>query len=292
MLDDETLGCCPIGPRLLAYGLIHIADDDGRFRASPTFLKARVFAYNDDLDQAEVSEWLNHLAAVGFVELYRDTEQSYGWMPRWRKHQKIDRPSPSLLPAPEACEPIAAVIIPGAFADRSTSPREDSSNIATYTDTLGISHQQRDSGEFDERSTRPREDSPPEGKGQKGKGEEGSTTAAAVGTQHLPSVVQHVLNVLDTHPSWMVDDIRTRGQVENSLAAGGQEIAVEVAHEAVAWRWADCKLDDPGAAFRVVLRQHRDGARRKAEGGRPTREHPAERAIRELDALIPDVEAA
>jgi hypothetical protein len=183
MLDDETLGCCPIGPRLLAYGLIHIADDDGRFRASPTFLKARVFAYNDDLSPAEVAEWLNHLAGVGFIVLYRDSEQSYGVMPKWRKHQRIDKPSPSLLPDPGECEAISAVLIPGAFGEHSTNPREPSPNppgtvasVPTYSHVLATPHQQRDSGQFDERSANALrvlgEPSPPEGKGMEGNGRE------------------------------------------------------------------------------------------------------------------------
>lgn len=101
---SESLGALDIGPRLLAVLLISIADDQGRFRAAPAHLASVLFTYSRDRSPRQVddvSSWLDELSASGFLALYEVSGSLYGWIPKYRKHQKIDKPSPSLLPAPD-----------------------------------------------------------------------------------------------------------------------------------------------------------------------------------------------
>lgn len=94
--------------RLLALGLISYADDDGRFLASLTAINGYVFP-NDDLPNARIKRWLNELIDVGFVHLYTPDGVQYGVMPTWHAHQKINRYTPSILPAPDIeCAPRTA----------------------------------------------------------------------------------------------------------------------------------------------------------------------------------------
>jgi hypothetical protein len=91
--------------RLLALGLVSMADDDGRFLAATTAINGYVFP-NDDLPNGKVSKWIEELAASGFIHLYTVCGVRYGVMPTWHLHQKINRHTPSILPPPDIdCAP-------------------------------------------------------------------------------------------------------------------------------------------------------------------------------------------
>ncbi len=95
--DDEVLASLPLGTRLLYIGLWNHADDEGRMRANPAFVRSKVFPYNADLD---VGQMLTELAATGHVTLYQVDGQAYLHICNLTRHQRIDKPSPSALPAP------------------------------------------------------------------------------------------------------------------------------------------------------------------------------------------------
>jgi hypothetical protein len=98
--DDEALGRTPVGSRLLFLGMISLADDEGRLRSSPHLLRARLFAYNDDLDLEQVTGWLNALALAGVIDLYVFEGQTFAHICNWERHQRVDKPRPSSLPGP------------------------------------------------------------------------------------------------------------------------------------------------------------------------------------------------
>lgn len=75
-----------------------IADDAGRARASPPELAARLYARDSDAPMF-LPAWLDELEREGCIERYTVDEIEYLRIVRWRKHQKIDRPTPSRLPA-------------------------------------------------------------------------------------------------------------------------------------------------------------------------------------------------
>jgi hypothetical protein len=92
--------------RLMFILLWLIADDAGRTYASPPVLAARLYAQDSDAPMF-VPAWLDELEREGCIERYLVDEVEYLRIVRWRKHQKIDRPTPSRLPAAPS-EPRAA----------------------------------------------------------------------------------------------------------------------------------------------------------------------------------------
>lgn len=86
--------------RLLALGLISFSDDEGRFLASITAISGYVFPH-DDLPPRLVRRWLEEVEQSGMIRLYTVHRREYGYFPNWR-HQRINRPSPSLIPPPDS----------------------------------------------------------------------------------------------------------------------------------------------------------------------------------------------
>ena len=92
---DEEIGAWSIEARLFYIGLWSFADDEGRLRAHPKLLKSQIFPYDEKINieklKAEVSKK---------VLWYKVDGQEYGYIKNFLKHQRIDRPSKSQLPAP------------------------------------------------------------------------------------------------------------------------------------------------------------------------------------------------
>lgn len=85
--------------RLLLVGLISLADDDGRFIATPQAILGHVFPH-DDIPTTKFKAWLAEIAATPTLVLYAVEGRQYGVLPNYRKHQRISHPQPSPLPAP------------------------------------------------------------------------------------------------------------------------------------------------------------------------------------------------
>lgn len=97
--------------RLLFIQLWTVADDSGRARAAPAELAATLYPADADAPGL-LPDWLDELEREGCIERYAVDGVDYLRVASWRKHQKIDRPTPSRLP-PAPREPLA-------------SPREES----------------------------------------------------------------------------------------------------------------------------------------------------------------------
>lgn len=121
--QSESLGRVSRDARLLFILLWTHADDAGRFRANPRLLACELFPYDDDA-LSELRGWLEELEREGCVQLYRVGGDSYGCIPKWKEHQKIDHPSPSRLPPP-----------PEGPREPSPKPREP---LASPRETLGL----------------------------------------------------------------------------------------------------------------------------------------------------------
>ena len=95
--SDEKVSLLTREERLLYIGLISMADDEGRFPASPTAIAGYAFPF-DELPNNRVRKWRDKLAEVALIEIYEAGGLEYGVIPKFRKHQRINRPSPSQLP--------------------------------------------------------------------------------------------------------------------------------------------------------------------------------------------------
>lgn len=95
--QDELVGSLPRDARLLFIGLWSIADDAGRFRANPKFIRAQLFPYDTDVD---VEACLRCLEGAGRIQRYESDGQAFGWVRHFNDHQRIEKPKASTLPAP------------------------------------------------------------------------------------------------------------------------------------------------------------------------------------------------
>jgi hypothetical protein len=85
--------------RLLAVGLISLADDDGRFIATHTSIAGYVYPH-EEIPPAKLRRWMDEIIRHGTAELYEVGGRKYGWLPKFRRHQSINRPQVSALPPP------------------------------------------------------------------------------------------------------------------------------------------------------------------------------------------------
>jgi hypothetical protein len=84
--------------RLLFIQLWLAADDAGRLRAAPVGLADLLYPDDDDAPML-LPSWLDELERQGCLERYTVDDVDYLRVACWRKYQKIDRPTPSQLPA-------------------------------------------------------------------------------------------------------------------------------------------------------------------------------------------------
>jgi hypothetical protein len=96
--------------RLLFVGLIALADDDGRGRADPYYLKGQLFPYDRRPSAAEIKNDLSVIAAhtKTVVWMHGDGNLYYALL-SWRRFQSISRnvykPSAFPAPPPDDCPP-------------------------------------------------------------------------------------------------------------------------------------------------------------------------------------------
>lgn len=115
--------------RLLFILLWTVADDSGRARGDSRMLASVLYPYDGDAP-ARISSWLTELDGRGCILRYEVAGEPFVQVCNWLRHQKIDKPSPSKLPAPEAGSRILA------------NPRESS----TTDQGSGIRDQDQDQG--------------------------------------------------------------------------------------------------------------------------------------------------
>lgn len=112
--QSETVGRLSRDARLLFIMLWTLVDDEGRARANSRMLASLLFPYDDDVPEL-IGEWLDELEGAECIRRYEVDGSNYLDIPNWLKHQKIDKPTASKLPA---------------FVDGSPAPREASRKVA------------------------------------------------------------------------------------------------------------------------------------------------------------------
>ena len=84
----------PYDTRILALGLLNVADDEGYFDADPAYIRAAVLFREDS---SNVRRMLDELSRSGWITLCGTPERPIGCVVNFRKHQRVDRPQPSRL---------------------------------------------------------------------------------------------------------------------------------------------------------------------------------------------------
>lgn len=85
--------------RLLLVGLISMSDDEGRFVATPAAIRGYVYPF-DNVTDAFVTRTRDEIAKAGIVFLYRADGLDLGVLPNFLRHQRVNRPTPSVIPPP------------------------------------------------------------------------------------------------------------------------------------------------------------------------------------------------
>ena len=97
---DEKLTECSLAARLLFIGTWNFADDQGRAEYSPKRLKMQIFPADD----VDVEVLADELAVHGLLRMYEADGHRYFYIPNFSKHQRVDHPSASKIPAPPDSE--------------------------------------------------------------------------------------------------------------------------------------------------------------------------------------------
>jgi hypothetical protein len=98
--DDDKVCHLSRDARLTLAGIItKMADDEGRFVATPAAIGGELYPY-DELSPSRIKRWLSEIEAEGMVTVYRVNGGTYGALRTWRRHQKPPHPTPSTIPPP------------------------------------------------------------------------------------------------------------------------------------------------------------------------------------------------
>jgi hypothetical protein len=84
----------PYDTRILALGLLNLADDEGYFDADPDYIRGAVLFREDS---SNVRRMLDELSRSGWITLGGTPERPIGCVANFRKHQRVDRPQVSRL---------------------------------------------------------------------------------------------------------------------------------------------------------------------------------------------------
>lgn len=98
--ESESFSSLSDFQKIVFIGLISLADDEGRGKANPSFIKSTLFPYDENRRVAEVKSALGQIARCTSVQFYNVNGSDYYLLTSWKKWQKIDKPSKSKLPPP------------------------------------------------------------------------------------------------------------------------------------------------------------------------------------------------
>ena len=122
--------------RLLFIGLITLADDEGRLRASPSYLKGQLFPQNG-LGDEEIQRFRDRTVRQNRnILLYKVAGVEYIQLLNWPKYQSPSHPTPSRLPPPRRFK--TAPNTPGSFAKASRKPPETDGENSRNSRDLGM----------------------------------------------------------------------------------------------------------------------------------------------------------
>ena len=86
--------------KIVFISLFSHADDEGRGRADPTYIKSSTFPYDEGRRVADIKSALSEIARRMSVQFYSVNGIEFYFMTSWGRWQKIDKPSKSKLPPP------------------------------------------------------------------------------------------------------------------------------------------------------------------------------------------------
>lgn len=100
--QSEDFGKLSLLAKIVFIGLFSLADDEGRGRANPVYLKSVLFPYEESMRSADITKTLFEISSNMSVIFYSCDGSDYYSLCNWNNWQKIDKPTDSKLPAFES----------------------------------------------------------------------------------------------------------------------------------------------------------------------------------------------
>lgn len=119
---SEDFGTLTDLAQIYWIGIISNADDDGRIKISPAFLKANIRPYSTD-SLEDVGRVIEELSSKDMLRTYQANGETFGHLPKWFDYQKISHPTKSKIPNPP---------------DPSDNPPEDSGGFGKATPQFSL----------------------------------------------------------------------------------------------------------------------------------------------------------
>ena len=139
---DEKVAELDLGPHLLWLGLISLADDEGRLEWSSRQLRIRLFPVKKGVTLAHIQAWMKEIVGVGLVSTYTVSGTEYAHHPSWKRHQYVNRATPSRIPNPPEPKPktthsrnTANAVSPHVQGSESQVPLESESESESESDS-------------------------------------------------------------------------------------------------------------------------------------------------------------
>ena len=98
--SSRSLARCSIPARWAFVGLLTLCDDEGRMIDLPKRFAGELFPHEEEVSPAMVIAWIDELEQVDCVRRYEIDDQKYMYLPQWKKHQVISKPTKSRIPDP------------------------------------------------------------------------------------------------------------------------------------------------------------------------------------------------
>ncbi|MCI9247475.1 MAG: hypothetical protein HFJ30_10355 [Clostridia bacterium] len=128
--QSEDFGKLSLLAKIVFIGLFSLADDEGRGRANPVYLKSTLFPYEESMRSADITKSLFEISSNMSVIFYSCDGSDYYSLYNWDTWQKIDKPTNSKIPAfEENNEEIRQLFVEGSSkASRRVSPNRIEKN--------------------------------------------------------------------------------------------------------------------------------------------------------------------
>lgn len=88
---SEQFGYLSDKAKLLYVGMITLADDDGRLRGNPAYLRGQVFPYDENITIQEIKISRDEVEKSKLISVYEVDDCEYIQHPNWEDHQIIRR---------------------------------------------------------------------------------------------------------------------------------------------------------------------------------------------------------
>lgn len=102
--QDEKISTLDFAGRLFFIGLITHANDYGKLRGNPQYLKSAIFPYDDN--NLKIQEYIDQLKKLGIIFFYEINCEKFIKIKNWAKYQTLTYKGKDSIPEPTLNKPL------------------------------------------------------------------------------------------------------------------------------------------------------------------------------------------